>query len=127
MKKNVYCSLITIKNAQISKKSVVFIKKSKKIEIILKLLWFENFILGYKTINKNVKVFLKYSNSCLPSISFLKFISLKKTKDIHFSKEKIWKIINKNFFYLFSTNLGLKTLKGCKKNNVGGKLVLILK
>ena len=126
MKKTICNFLTSIKNAQISKKSIVIIKKSKQAELFLKILWLENFILGYKTFkNKNIKVFLKYFNNT-PLINFFKFTS-KKTKNIYFSKEKIWKINKTNNFYIFSTNLGLKSLANCKKKDVGGKLILVLR
>ena len=98
---------------------------SLKIEGFLKLLWFENFILGYKIENKKIKVFLKYLNN-KPLINFFKYIS-KVNKEIYFSKKKIWKISNKSSFFIFSTSSGLKSLENCKKNNVGGKLVLIVR
>lgn len=124
MKKSFWDSFVNIKNAQSSKKTIVYLKKNKKVENLLKLLWFEHFILGYKIINRKIKVFLKYLHN-KPLINFVKYIP-KVTKEVYFCNKKIWKITNKSSVFIFSTNTGLQSLKDCKKNNVGGKLILII-
>jgi ribosomal protein S8 len=125
MNKNLHFFFTVIKNAQISKKSTIFLRKNKKIESFLKLLWSKNFILGYKILNQKIKLFLKYLKN-QPFIITFKFFSNLKEKN-SFSLCKIWKIKNKESFLIFSTSLGLKTLIECRKSCIGGRLFFILK
>lgn len=113
-----------IQNAQLTKKPVIFLNKKKLYTNILKLLWFEGFILGYKLANKKIKLFLKYFKN-KSAITFLKVIS-KSSLKFYFSANQIWKIKTKRLVFIFSTNKGLKTLLNCKRQNIGGKLLIIL-
>lgn len=120
------CYLFTsLKNAQLSKKNSFICNKTKNNENFLKIFWTNGFILGYKIIkNSNkFKVFLKY-NKNKPIINKIKIIS-KPSRKIYYCVKKIWKI-NSNNFIIFSTNKGLKSLPNCKKNNLGGKMCVII-
>ena len=117
-----------IKNGQLSKKSVVYQKRTKICELILKTLWDEGFIIGYKTSTKNKdtsKIFLKYFKNGKSSITNIKFIS-KPGRRIYYSIKQIWKLNSKKNIIIFSTNKGIKTIKDCKKLKIGGEPLLII-
>lgn len=125
MKNSLFYLFSNLKNNQITKKTVIFTKE-KNYENLLKLLWNEGFILGYKkNKNKLLKIYLKYSKN-KPVINSLNFIS-KPSCRVYYSAKKIWKInFGNNFLVIISTNKGFKTLNYCKKNNIGGELILVL-
>lgn len=114
----------SIKNAQLVKKPIIYLKKQKQCEKFLTLLWNEGFILGYKLYFKKIKIFLKYSKN-KPVINCLKIVS-KPSRKIYFSASQLWKINSKNFYIIISTNCGLYSLLECKKQNVGGEILIIL-
>jgi small subunit ribosomal protein S8 len=114
-----------IKNAQMSKKSVIFCVRNKFCEQLLNLFWDKGLIIGYKLTYKNkLKIYLKYKKQ-KPSINFIKLLS-KPSQKIYYSVLQLSKINFDNCLLIFSTNKGLKTLLECKKQNSGGKLILIL-
>jgi small subunit ribosomal protein S8 len=114
-----------IKNAQLSRKAVIFCKKNKFCENFLKLLWDQGYIIGYKLKNKKeLKIFLKYKKT-KPVIYSLRTLS-KPSYRIYYSVKQIWKINSGKSLIIFSTSEGLQTLLLCKKKNVGGELLLIL-
>ena len=107
-----------IKNGQLSKKAFIYQKRKK----ILKILWDEGFILGYKISKRTpdqIKIFLKYKNE-EPVISSIKLIT-KPSRRIYYSIEQIWKLDSNKTFIIFSTNKGLKTIVDCKKLRIGGE------
>ena len=62
MKNYLYNMFANIKNGQVAKRSYVFQKRKRICESLLKVLWKEGFILGYKTNQTNddqIKIFLK--------------------------------------------------------------------
>ena len=124
MSKAIYNMFSQIKNAQINQKSVIFIKTQKQCQQLLNLLWVNGFIIGYKFINNKIKIFLKYTNN-QPVINNLKFIS-KPSRKIYFSNYKLWKIDATKFFLIISTSRGFLTLFECKKQSLGGELVVVL-
>lgn len=117
-----------IKNTQKSKKQKIKFYRNKVCENYLKLLWDEGFIDGYKIINlekKKIEVFLKYSNTGIPIINSVKFISKPGFK-MYFSIKQIWKLDSTKAFFIFSTSKGLMSIKNCKKNRIGGELVVVI-
>lgn len=111
-----------IKNGQMAKRSFIYQDRQKTCENFLKILWDENFILGYKIDSKNplkLKIFLKYING-QPAINSIKPISTP-SRRLYYSGKQIWKIDSSKSFIIFSTNQGLKTLVDCQKLNIGGE------
>ena len=117
-----------IKNGQTAKKSIVIQTRKKICEQLLKLLWNENLILGYRIStenNKKIEIFLSYQKDGKPTINSLKSIS-KPGKRIYYSAKQIWKIDSSKLFIIFSTNKGLKSITQCKKLKIGGEPLLVI-
>ncbi len=125
MKHHLWNMFISIKNAQMAKKGIIFISEKKICESFLKILWDEGFISGYSVMNNKIKVFLKYTKTGKPTINSLKFIS-KPGQRIYYSIKQIWKLDSSKLFIIFSTNKGLKSINQCKKHNLGGEPLLII-
>lgn len=112
-----------------AKKHIIIQKRKKICEAMLKVLWDEGFISCYKICGKdstNLEIFLKYSKTGEPNIKYLRFIS-KPSKRIYFSLKQIWKLDSSKAFVIFSTSKGLKSIKQCKKDAIGGEALLIIK
>lgn len=129
MKHYLWNMLTNIKNGQSSKKSMVYQQKKRVCESMLKILWDEGFITAYKIskIDKTkLQIFLKYNNNGDPAISSLKFLS-KPSKRLYYSAKQIWKLNSSKTFIILSTNKGLMTIEQCKKLNIGGEPLLIIR
>ena len=117
-----------IRNGQLVKRNFIYQKRKKLCESFLKILWNENFIVGYKILKKNknlIKVFLKYANNGKPLINNIKLVT-KPGRRIFYSIKQIWKIDSNKNFLIFSTSKGLQTIEGCKKLRVGGEPFVII-
>jgi small subunit ribosomal protein S8 len=117
-----------IKNGQTAKKSIIIQTRKNMCEHILKLLWDEGFISGYKISlenNQKLEIFLKYQKTGKPTINSIKTIS-KPGKRIYYSAKQIWKMDSSKLFIIFSTNKGLKSITQCKKFKLGGEAFLII-
>lgn len=117
-----------IKNGQTAKKSIIVQTRKNMCEHILKLLWDEGFISGYRISlenNKKLEIFLKYQKTGKPIINSIKTIS-KPGKRIYYSAKQIWKMNSSKLFIIFSTNKGLKSITQCKKFKLGGEPFLII-
>ena len=117
-----------IKNGQMAKKSVIVQTRKSVCEQILKILWDEGFITGYRISlenNKKLEIFLKYKKNGQPSINSLKSLS-KPGRRVYYSAKQIWKIDSNKSFIIFSTNRGLKSITECKKEKIGGEPFLII-
>lgn len=118
----------SIKNGQTAKKSIIIQTRKNMCEHILKLLWDEGFISGYKISlenNQKLEIFLKYQKTGKPTINSIKTIS-KPGKRIYYSAKQIWKMDSSKLFIIFSTNKGLKSITQCKKFRLGGEPFLII-
>lgn len=127
MKHYLYNMIANIKNGQMAKRRFVFQTREKKCEALLKVLWNEGFIIGYKidpTQKNKLKIYLKYSKN-KPVISNIKCIS-KPGRRIYYSIEKIWKLTSIRSFIIFSTNKGLKSTFDCKKSRIGGEPLILI-
>lgn len=128
MKHHLWNMCASIKNGQLAKKPSILQTRKKVCESILRVLWDEGFILGYRTLSLNdtkLEIFLKYNNSGQPVINSLNCIS-KPGKRIYLTSKQIWKIDSNKSFIIFSTNKGLKTIVQCKKLNIGGEPFLTI-
>ena len=117
-----------IKNGQMAKKSVIVQTRKSVCEQILKILWDEGFITGYRISlenNKKLEIFLKYKKNGQPSINSLKSLS-KPGRRVYYSAKQIRKIDSNKSFIIFSTNRGLKSITECKKEKIGGEPFLII-
>ena len=117
--------LSNIKNGQIARHSFILQQRKKICEALLKILWDEGFILGYKidfNNEKKLKIFLKYRNG-QPVINSIKPIS-KPSRRIYYSSTQLWKIDSTKQLVVISTNQGLKSLIDCKKLNIGGEPII---
>ena len=118
----------SIKNGQTAKKSIVVQTRKRVCEKVLKILWDEGFINGYKISsknNQNLEIFLKYQKNGQPVINSFKSLS-KPSKRIYYSAKQIWKIDSNKSFIILSTNQGFKSIIQCKKNKIGGEPFLII-
>lgn len=123
--KNFLNLLIKLKNGQLSKKLFLFHKKTNISELLLKTLWKNNFIIGYKINNFKLKIILKYFNN-KPVISSFKFI--KNFNNFHLTTKQIWSLnIKNNYFCFVSTSYGIKSLNNCKTTKIGGKILFLIK
>lgn len=117
-----------INNGQLAKRAFIFQKKKKLCEAFLKILWNENFIVGYKISKKNrnlIKIFLKYVDNGKPAINNIKLVT-RPGKRVFYSIKQIWKIDSSKNFFIFSTNKGLLSIESCKKLKIGGELFIVV-
>lgn len=111
-----------------AKKSVVQGPRKNICESLLKILWNEGFILGYRISLQNpqiLEIFLKYNKNGKPAVNSLKFLS-KPTQRVYYSSDLIWKLDSSKVFIVFSTNRGLKSINECKKTRIGGEPLIII-
>lgn len=116
-----------LKNGQFAKRSFIYQKKTTLCESLLKILWDEGFIIGYKTSKQNknyLKIFLKYVNG-KPSLNTIQLIS-RPGRRVYYSLKQIWKIDSNKVFIIFSTTKGLQTITNCKKLKVGGEPLIVI-
>lgn len=117
----------SIKNGQLAKRDFIYHSRKKNCESFLKILWDEGFILGYSISSKDqkkLKIFLKYKNN-RPTINSIRLVS-RPGRRIYYSINQIWKIDSNKSFLILSTNQGLKSIGGCKKNKIGGEPFIVI-
>lgn len=120
--------LAHIKNGQKANKSYIMHPKEKNCASILNILWEEGYILGYTISKKSpqkLEIFLKYKYNNYV-IKYLTSIT-KPSSKIYCSIKQLWKINSNLGLFILSTNKGILTLNACKKLNVGGELLFIVK
>lgn len=128
MKNNLWNIATSIRNGQISRRNFIFQLKTKLTITFLNILWDEGFILGYKLSNVDsslLKIFLKYKNG-IPVINSIKFV-FKPSRDIYYSVSQLWKLDSKKSTVILTTSKGLMTIDECKKSQIGGKPLFILR
>jgi len=119
---------INLNNSQISKRNFIFQPKTKLIVNFLNILWNEGFILGYKLygVNSNLlKIFLKYKKN-KPVINSIKLFYNSGFTN-HYKLSQLWKLDSKKNLIILNTSKGLMTVQECKKNQVGGQPLFIVK
>ena len=125
MKHYLWNMLANIKNGQLVKKSLIYQKRKRICESVLKILWDEGFIMGYKVFDNKLTIYLKYTKNGQSVINSLKPLS-KPGKRIYYTSKQIFKINSSQSFIIFSTNKGLKTILDCKKLKIGGEPFIII-
>ena len=128
MKNYLWNMFVSIKNGQMAKKSVITGPKKNICESVLKILWDEGFISGYKISSQKtnkIEIFLKYTKTGKPAINSLNFLSTPGRR-IYYSSKQIWKLDSCKTFIVFSTNKGLKSIIECKKCKIGGEPLILV-
>ena len=119
-------ALNKLKNASLVNKEVVYLNFDLKYFEVLRVLYREGFIQGYKIDKKNYQtiVYLRFfqNNSVLDRLRFLSVPS----RERFISYKDLCLINNKKTFVLLSTNKGLRTIFECKKQKLGGKLLFLI-
>lgn len=119
--------IIRIKNALQRKKSEVDIPLSKMKQEIARLLKEEGYIANYKTIEDNrqgnLRIYLKYTDNGGSVIRNMKRIS-SPGRRVYSRVDKIPRVIEGLGRALLSTSRGLLTDKECRKNRLGGEVIL---
>ena len=113
-----------------SNRVFIKVKKNNFNLAILRLLFIEGYINGFKIEFDQIKIFLKYYDN-RPVFNFVNF---NKTKNfLKFTKLK-WSVNNKKLVYnnsygliIYNTNLGLKTFQECLLEKKGGEFFFQLK
>ena len=129
MKHYLWNMITSIKNGQLSKKSIIYQRRKKICESFLKILWDEGFISGYsisKKDNNKFQIYLKYTKHGDPVIRSFKFLS-KPSKRFYYSSKQLWKLDSSKVFLILSTDQGLMTINDCKKKNIGGEPIVVIK
>jgi small subunit ribosomal protein S8 len=119
-------TLIKLKNASCLRQEIVYLNFNVKYFKILKILYHNGFIQGFKIDFQNFQtiIYLRFFQN-KKIIDNLKFLSI--PSHYHFiSFFDLSLINNKKIFILLSTNKGLKTLYECKKEKIGGKLLFLI-
>ena len=118
--------LIKIKNASNLNKEVVYLNFDVKYFKILKILYHEGFIQGFRLDLQNYQtiVYLRFFQN-KKVIDRLKFLSIP-SREYFISYKDLSTINNKKTFVLLSTNKGLRSLYECKKEKLGGKLLFLI-
>nr|YP_010131759.1 ribosomal protein S8 [Thalassiosira profunda]QPZ94127.1 ribosomal protein S8 [Thalassiosira profunda] len=117
-----------LKNSQISRRNFIFQQKTKLTIAFLNILWDEGFILGYKIDNVDsslLKIFLKYKKGN-PVIKSIKCVYTP-SRNIHYSVAQLWKFDSKKSLVILTTSKGLLTAQECRKAQIGGKPLFIVK
>lgn len=124
MKGHLYNMISGLKNGQIVRKSFILQENTNICRSLLNILWDEGLILGYKIFrdSNKLKIYLKYTKGN-PVINNIKVVS-KPSLRTYYSVKELRKIED---FLILTTNKGLKTIKDCKKSNVGGEPLIRIK
>jgi len=116
--------LTRIRNAQLAKKTEVFLPFSKIKFSLAEILKKEGYIESVEKVDNHwpeIKIELKYKDN-KPIIRQLKRIS-KVGQRIYVTKENIPQVLNGLGFAIISTSKGLLTNKEAKKQGIGGEVI----
>ena len=123
MKGHFYNLISNLKNGQLVKKAFVINENSTICRKLLDILWDEGFISGYKILPVNkLKIYLKYrnGNSIISSIKVVSKPSLR----VYYSVRELQRLKS---FLILTTHKGIKTISNCKRLNLGGEPLVMIK
>ncbi len=116
-----------IKNALARKKSEVDMPSSKVLQEIARLMKDEGYIVSYEVVEDNkqgmLRLFLKYTTNGNSVIRGIKRIS-RLSRRIYVGVDNIPRVLEGLGRALISTSRGMLTDKECRKNRLGGEVVL---
>jgi ribosomal protein S8 len=111
------------------KKTVLLQKKTRIIIELLNALWDEKIIYGYSILKSDfVKIFLKFNKAGKSLIQQINSFSTKGRR-VHMSIQEIQNLnkIKKNFFFFFSTSVGILSHKKALALNLGGEILFSIR
>ncbi len=118
--------LTVIRNAIMAGKRTVIIKRSNILEEIMKIIKREGFIENYKVIEDNkqkqIKVYLRYTEDDIPIMEGLKKISTPGRRN-YTPVQKIKSVMDGVGLSIISTSKGLLTDKEAVTQGVGGEVI----
>nr|QYC61851.1 ribosomal protein S8 [Actinocyclus sp. mgcode 4] len=130
MNKLIWNLISSLKNAQLANKTVIFQKKNNICFLFLNILWDEGFILGFRksvVLTQHYEIYLKFNDKNHLS-SFLRIkILYKPNTNLFFNVQQLWKLNLTTEILILSTSKGLFTHNQCRKYNLGGKPLILLK
>lgn len=116
-----------IRNGIVAKKKSILHPKKVFLFQILKILYKEGYISGFRISKENnnmIEIFLKYSNG---KAVLSKVLSVSKPgRRIYISKKTLWKLKVSSFTLILSTPFGILSDQMCRKKKVGGELLCVL-
>lgn len=126
MQQSVWNMYSLIQNGSLASCQSVFSLKSSLCLQILKTLYREGFINGFKKDLKSnrLEIFLKY-NSGTPIIKKIQPIS-KPGRRVYVSVKTLWKLETSLVTYLLSTPIGVLTDKECRQYHQSGEVLCII-
>lgn len=118
--------LTRIRNANMQKHSSVVIPLSNLKMEMARILKESGFVMDYKVtgegVEKNICLYLKYSNDDVPTITGIKRVSTPGRR-VYVNKDSIPKVMGGIGVSIISTSKGLLTDREAKRANVGGELL----
>lgn len=117
--------LTRIRNAQMARKSEVYIPFSKIKMAIAEIMQKHGYIKSVEKVENQfaeIKVVLKYNESRLPQIHSLKRVS-KAGSRIYVNKDSMKSVLGGRGISIISTSKGLMTNKEARQAGVGGELI----
>lgn len=118
--------LTVIRNAIMSGKKTVIIKKSSMMEGIIRIIKDEGFIQDYQVIEDNkqgkMKIYLKLDESGTPVMENLEKVSTPGRR-VYLAAEEIPKVMGGVGIAIMSTDKGLLSDKDARDKKVGGEII----
>src|SRR5256885_4524513 len=113
-----------IKQAGLQRKKSIFVERSDLLSEILTILYREGFTSGFRVVNNQFEVFLKYSNMRPILYKFKRYST--SSKKSYCTVAKLSKVFRKSDFVLLSTTLGILTKEYALNLNLGGEVLVKL-
>lgn len=121
---NMYARL---RNGALAGKKSVFHPKNVFLLQLLRVLYKEGYINGFRFFPENLKmveIFLKYPNG-KPAFSVIKALS-RPGRRIYVSAKTLWKVETSLKTLIVSTPQGIFSAKECRERNLGGEILCVL-
>ena len=112
-----------VRNAQMRGLPKATLMHSKVVLSVVELLEAQGYIDGFKVVDRNISVILRYDDELNPAIREIKRIS-KPSLRIYKSCKDIKDFMNGLGIYVVSTTQGLMTNAQARSKNLGGELLI---
>lgn len=127
MHHSVWSMYSNIKNGLMGRRSSILYPKNLLCSKILKVLYKEGYINGFRIYPQDTKcfeIFLKYQNG-KPAINRIQAIS-KSGRRIYVSVDTLWKLDTSLLTLVVSTSKGIFSDKQCRKFSQGGEILCVV-